>query len=244
MPDTRGDFLRRVREAVSQGNHPGEGAPIPPRGRIGYQGAGSDAVGRFREELTAAGGHFHAAENAADAGEIVSRLVTERSAKRVLLGRGRVIDQLNVSEMLVALGLEVHMVDKLPSDRSRDTFFQADIGISGVEYLIAETGTVAVFASRHEPRSLSLLPPIHIAIADRSQILADLFDLFEVAFGELGRPSCLSLITGPSKTGDIELRLVTGVHGPGELHVVCIASQKELSEMRGVPTRELGIVTQ
>ena len=75
-----------------------------------------------------------------------------------------------------------------------------------------------------QPRSLSLLPPFHVAIADRRQLLPDLFDLFEERLWaeEHGLPSCLSLITGPSKTGDIELRLVTGVHGPGEVHVVLI----------------------
>jgi L-lactate dehydrogenase complex protein LldG len=76
-------------------------------------------------------------------------------------------------------------------------------------------------ASRPEqPRSLSLLPPIHVAVAERRQLLPDLFDLFEINKGEL--PACLSIITGPSKTGDIELRLVTGVHGPGEIHVILI----------------------
>ena len=76
-----------------------------------------------------------------------------------------------------------------------------------------------------QPRSLSLLPPLHIAVAHQSQILPDLFDLFETPLWTErgGLPSCLSLITGPSKTGDIELRLVTGVHGPGEVHVILIA---------------------
>jgi L-lactate dehydrogenase complex protein LldG len=72
-----------------------------------------------------------------------------------------------------------------------------------------------------------LLPPVHIAIAWRSQILPDLFDLFPSGAAgaqEADLPSCWSLITGPSKTGDIELRLVTGVHGPGEVYVVLIES--------------------
>src|SRR5262249_18337853 len=120
--------------------------------------------------------------------------------------------------------VEVEAVDALAPADSRAAFFAADIGISGVDYLIAETGTVALKARPGEPRSLSLLPPVHIAVAERGQLLADLFDLFESipVAGTQGSalPSCLSLITGPSKTGDIELRLVTGVHGPGEIHVV------------------------
>jgi L-lactate dehydrogenase complex protein LldG len=118
-------------------------------------------------------------------------------------------------------------VDQLVSATSRDTFFAADLGISGVDHLIAETGSIALLTQPSEPRSLSLLPPIHIAVAETSQLLPDLFDLFEPALWQQrpgGVPSCLSLITGPSKTGDIELRLVTGVHGPGEVHVVLVGT--------------------
>src|SRR5262249_37754275 len=106
-----------------------------------------------------------------------------------------------------------------------DTLFAADIGISGVAYLIAETGSVVAATAADEPRALTLLPPVHIAVADRSQLLPDLFDLFKHFASQqspAALPSCLTIITGPSKTGDIELKLVTGVHGPGELHVVLL----------------------
>jgi L-lactate utilization protein LutC len=113
-------------------------------------------------------------------------------------------------------------------EADRDALFAADLGISGVAYLVAETGSVVVASRPDEPRSLSLLPPVHIAVANRDQLVADLFDLF-AALGPGGgtapaMPSCLTLITGPSKTGDIEMKLVTGVHGPGELHVVLVGS--------------------
>src|SRR5205814_4030938 len=139
-----------------------------------------------------------------------------------LLGTGTVLDQLVLAPKLRDQGIEVTAVTEPPSECSRDVFFAADLGISGVDYLIAETGTVVVMTRPDEPRSLSLLPPVHIVVAERSQILPDLFDLFERTPPEQGLPSCLTLITGPSKTGDIELRLVTGVHGPGELHVILI----------------------
>jgi L-lactate dehydrogenase complex protein LldG len=100
-------------------------------------------------------------------------------------------------------------------------YFAADVGISGVDYLIAETGSVVLLTKPDQPRSLSLLPPVHIAVARREQILPDLFDLFDDPLrGGAPLPACVSIITGPSKTGDIELKLVTGVHGPGEVQVV------------------------
>jgi L-lactate dehydrogenase complex protein LldG len=70
----------------------------------------------------------------------------------------------------------------------------------------------------------SLLPPVHIAIVERAQIVPDLFDLFAILEQQIptGLPTNVALITGPSKTGDIELTLITGVHGPGKWHVIIV----------------------
>jgi L-lactate utilization protein LutC len=134
----------------------------------------------------------------------------------VLVGDGAVLDSLDLEPALP--GVEVIRVRSLDAPREREAFFSADVGISAVDRVIAETGTIALETRPDQPRSLSLLVPVHIAVARRDQIIADLFDLFA---GQ-PLPSCLSLITGPSKTGDIELRLVTGVHGPGEVHLVMV----------------------
>ena len=97
----------------------------------------------------------------------------------------------------------------------------AGIGISSVDYAIAETGTLAVCAKPGQERVASLLPPVHAAIVAEEQIVADLFDVF-AQLDPADMPSNLALITGPSKTGDIELQLTTGVHGPGEWHVIVV----------------------
>jgi len=223
MSSERDAFLQRVRQAVAEGNRAGGAPPLPARGTVGYQGAGPDPVARFRDELSAAGGVLHVVADEAAAAAKVLELLAARAARKALVGRGAVLDRLNLPDRLRAAAVELATTDALPAGVERDTLFAADVGISGVEYLIAETGSLVVFARPEEPRSLTLLPPIHIAVAERSQLLPDLFDLFEVLPGETasqGMPSCLTLITGPSKTGDIELRLVTGVHGPGEVHVV------------------------
>jgi L-lactate utilization protein LutC len=150
-------------------------------------------------------------------------LAQAKAARRVLLGRGPVIDGLQLPALLRPLGLEIHLVDAVDPDIQKDTFFAADLGVSGVFWAIAETGSLVMATRPHDPRSLSLLPPVHIAIVGRDQLLPDLFDLFiELEPSKTQLPACLSIITGPSKTGDIELKLVTGVHGPGELHVVLI----------------------
>lgn len=213
MSEAREQFLKAVRQAVQEGNRAGGSPPLPERRGVGYQGGGDDPVAKLRDELTAAGGVFHPTRNRAEAVEIVLRLVRERSAKKALLASGAFIDSLDLKSELTTAGVEV-----VSLDAARDDWFAADIGITGVDHVIAETGTVVLAARPDQPRSASLLPPVHLAVASRSQILADLFDLF----GTAEVPACLTLITGPSKTGDIELKLVTGVHGPGEVHVVLV----------------------
>jgi L-lactate dehydrogenase complex protein LldG len=102
---------------------------------------------------------------------------------------------------------------------------RADMGLSGVDYIIAETGTLVLMAGAGQMRGVSLLPPVHVAVARTSQVIATLADyllLVQAAGVDLQQylTSCVSLVTGPSRTGDIELKLTIGVHGPGELHLL------------------------
>jgi L-lactate dehydrogenase complex protein LldG len=94
-----------------------------------------------------------------------------------------------------------------------DEAYDYDAGVTEVDYAVAETGTVVV---RHRPehgRLLSLVPFVHVSIVQPKNFVADLIDLFEVLAKE-GTGSGVTLISGPSKTADIEMNTVTGVHGP------------------------------
>jgi L-lactate utilization protein LutC len=212
---------------VNDGNRAGVAPDLPNRGNTGYQGATVDPVACFRDQLALAGGVLHLASDAEKAAEVVIELLQARHARKILLGRGQVLDTLKLQPKLEPQGIQVTCVDALAGPGDRAALFGADAGVSGVAYLVAETGTVVAASAPNEPRALTLLPPLHIAVADRSQLLEDFFDLVPMltAGGAPALPSCLTLITGPSKTGDIELKLVTGVHGPGEVHVVLITSR-------------------
>jgi L-lactate dehydrogenase complex protein LldG len=218
MASARDRLLQTVRRAVAEGNRAGQVPPYPERGDVGYQGAGAELLNRFCQELTATGGRVHVVVDRDGATAKVVELVQACAARRVLLGRGALLESLELTERLRAAGVE------LLTDLNRETFFQADVGITGVDHLIAETGSIVLFTRPDQPRSSSLLQPFHIAVAARAQLLPDLFDLFNLQKEREGQgiPACVSIITGPSKTGDIELKLVTGVHGPGEVHVVLI----------------------
>ena len=73
-------------------------------------------------------------------------------------------------------------------------------------------------ASPEEPRANSLLPCVHVSLAPRGRILPGLAELFAALGADL--PSALAIVTGPSRSADIEQILAIGVHGPGEVHVV------------------------
>jgi L-lactate dehydrogenase complex protein LldG len=113
-------------------------------------------------------------------------------------------------------------IDKLPSVNNSVAASQADIGITGAEYALANTGTLVMLASAENPRMTSLLPPVHIAVVRESTILSNLDELFTSVRLPADITSSMVLITGPSRTADIEQILVRGVHGPGELHVVLL----------------------
>jgi L-lactate dehydrogenase complex protein LldG len=95
-----------------------------------------------------------------------------------------------------------------------------DIGITSADYALADTGTLVMLASPQEARLISLLPPAHIAVVPRSRILTGLDELFAILPRPAEQTSSMVLITGPSRTADIEQILVRGVHGPGKITVI------------------------
>ena len=95
-------------------------------------------------------------------------------------------------------------------------------GVSTALYGLADTGSVVLAASPEEPRANSLLPAVHVSLLAQDRILPGLEALFEAVGGEL--PSALAIVTGPSRSADIEQKLAVGVHGPGEVHVVIVAA--------------------
>jgi L-lactate dehydrogenase complex protein LldG len=95
---------------------------------------------------------------------------------------------------------------------------EQEVGLSRAAYGLADTGSVVLAAGPDEPRARSLLPPVHVTVLDAERILPGLPELFAELRGEL--PSALAIVTGPSRSADIEQKLVLGVHGPGEVHII------------------------
>jgi L-lactate dehydrogenase complex protein LldG len=114
----------------------------------------------------------------------------------------------------------------LLTDRGYDVqaMEQCDAAITECDALVAQTGGVVVTSRSTGGRALSVLPPHHVVIARREQLVADLpaaFALLQQRYAP-NYPSMISFITGPSRTGDIERILVLGAHGPKKLTILCI----------------------
>lgn len=105
----------------------------------------------------------------------------------------------------------------------RDALEACDAGITECDALIAQTGSVLLTSRSAGGRALSILPPHHVVLARREQLLPDLPAAFELLRAKYGDdfPSLMSFVTGPSRTGDIERILVLGAHGPKRLTVFC-----------------------
>lgn len=104
----------------------------------------------------------------------------------------------------------------------REICATAGLGITAADYALGDTGTIVLLSSPEEARMISLLPPAHIAIVPRTRILTGLDELFTVLPDPARQSSSMVLITGPSRTADIEQILVRGVHGPGEISVIVV----------------------
>ncbi len=163
-------------------------------------------VERFNTELTALGGHVYIAADVASAREYIEKLMRDKGGLTRAAARPAV----------ACLGLPIMSTAERLSD--------VTLGITQADYALADTGTLVVFSEAGEGRTLSLLPPVHVAVIEEAQILAGLDELMEREPRFPERSSAMIFITGPSRTADIERTLTVGVHGPGELHVVVLSA--------------------
>ncbi len=175
----------------------------------------------FTDELGKVNGLSKVVNNEDEIRKYLSYVTTEHGSKSFIAWETALIEQLKVIEYLKSNGLTaVKSHDKKQLER-------ADIGITETDYAIADSGTLILFSDLNKPRLTSLITPLHIAILDSRKIVRSIFDLFQIIsqgyHEELHSKdimSCITFITGPSRTADIELNLTLGVHGPKELHVM------------------------
>jgi L-lactate dehydrogenase complex protein LldG len=154
----------------------------------------------------------------ADAATQITALAEAGTWKTLALHRGELIDTLTpfLPESLTLFPLQ--------SDYDKDVFEACDAGLTECELLVAQTGSVCVTSRNSGGRVLSVLPPHHLVIARKSQLVTDLTEAYASLAAKYREnyPSMISFITGPSRTGDIERILVLGAHGPKRLTILLL----------------------
>lgn len=208
----RDNILHRVRTALGRS----EGQPINPPPPVRLHVPPTDLESRIHgmlQRVSDLGGRTCHATSPQDACDF---------ALGVIAGKPAIASN---SPFLVECGITaLPGVHSGITDREelRQLCATSPLGITSADYALADTGTLVMLASPQEARMISLLPPKHLAIVPSSRILSSLDELLTVLPYPAQQTSSMVLITGPSRTADIEQILIRGVHGPGELSVVLV----------------------
>lgn len=227
MPDARDTILTAIRQALTT-------AHLPPPPEVALAAPPSAAAPdyaalaqQFSTELTALSGECRLVE-APEVPAVLAEIARARGATAALAWRD---DQLPIPDALAGLrqaGLAVH-AGELPAAPSREAALRLTepirLGITGVEAAIAETATLVVAPGPGRPRLAAMSVRTHVALVRLNQLQPTLVAWLAARpdlAADLRARSALTLISGPSRTADIEMTLTVGVHGPGELIVLLI----------------------
>jgi L-lactate dehydrogenase complex protein LldG len=228
----REKIFARIREALTvkaplpgqhgptgHGHHPASnGAPsaharewLPPTGD-----SFEDQLARFRANATDLKATFYLVNNRDELAKLLLELRDVEGWKKVASHTGELTDA-----ACKTLALSVCRTDQPFNAAELEA---CDAGITECDALVAQTGSVLVTNRSAGGRALSVLPPHHVVIARRDQLLRDLPAAFELLKKKYAGnyPSMISFVTGPSRTGDIERILVLGAHGPKKLTIFCV----------------------
>lgn len=204
------DVMSDVRRALGR-REPLGAAPVPPVIDESVVRLVHAEIG-LSELLVAQAGKSAMGAELVRPEELAEKLIAflqSSGCKKIALPVSPLLEALGLIDALNHAGFELLHWDQ----STADAVYDCDCGVTDVYAAVAETGSIVVRASVEHGRLLSLVPPIHVAIVEPRLIVPDLVDLMEKISREPVHAG-VTLITGPSKTSDIEGNLVTGVHGP------------------------------
>ena len=204
------DVIEKVRRSLGR-TGPLTARPVPPKidepvARLVYSDIG---MAELFEKRAGAQKMLVSLLSVDDLLAQMAAFLRETKSKRVMLSDTPLLKRLEAGDYLDEQGFEA----RYWSGISADDTYDYDAGVTEVDFAVAETGSIAI---RHRPehgRLLSLVPFVHVAVVEPKHFVPDLIDLFERLRKE-GCGSGVTIISGPSKTADIEMNVVTGVHGP------------------------------
>jgi L-lactate dehydrogenase complex protein LldG len=223
----RAEFLESIRHRTRTGQYKPTRAPDVAWTRTEDRPLESppieDPPARFLEELDSLGGHGKRVGSLEEAREYVHLLAGERGAKLLVRWDVETLEELGVDEPLGEAGVEVVVWRGGEDSRDyKEVAAKADIGLSTAEWAIADTGSLVLTGGPGKGRTVTLLPPTYVAVVPADRVLRTVPEAIQ-KYAEAGEvPANVSFHTGPSRSGDIEMEIFVGMHGPGDVHVVLV----------------------
>ena len=201
--DARDEILSRLR-------HRGQQVALPPpwTSRRSYD----DLAEAFTTALTAVSGEIIRTPDLRAAVAALDALLSDLGAGPVVANGEPPLDGLDLAAQLPAYDWLDLGQEQVGMDALRDFCATAVAGISGAEAALAETGSVVINSGLRQSRQATLLPPVHIALLPAARLTTDIFTWTAARQGDI--PANVTLVSGPSKTADIEQTMAIGVHGP------------------------------
>lgn len=210
-------FLQRIAEAAVRGRaHRVRAEADPAETNLPPAPDADTLCETLAEELQAVGAAVETVTGWNNAGEQLTDWLNELQPKTADVWESLDSNSINAKQRLTDIGATI--IGK------EDLGLHADVGVTGIDWAIADSGTLVLVCGEQKSRRTAIAPRVHIAIAPASRIVADLNALvapWREQFATMW-PANITMITGPSKTGDIELKLTRGVHGPEDVRVLIV----------------------
>ncbi len=179
-------------------------------------------IARLRELLEAVHGETHLSTSADWPALLVAALAQRGIAELLLSPLTPHGQQLAAHLALNGGGLRLKAYDRSVESWKDELFFRTPASLTGTLGGIAATGTLIIWPTPQEPRLMSLVPPLHIALLKASEVFDNLHEAMQRQRWADGLPTNALLVSGPSKTADIQQTLAYGAHGPKELLVLIL----------------------
>lgn len=186
----------------------------------------AELIARFTEEATAVRAKVHRVSDKLQCVDKIAEICSEDKGHEIALSGAEIFAELDLASAVAARGFSTFAPGETDHEKLVARLANCGVGLTAADYAIAETGTIVLSSDEPDALLVSLLPPVHIALLRSAQITASLDGVISKLSKErINRadPSrSITLVTGPSRTSDVELVLSIGVHGPKELHVIIL----------------------
>jgi len=214
--NSRETILNKLRK-VKISNHPQLPGMVNDKEFFSDYPEKNSLLDLFTARFKALNGELHVAENIEKAAEQLESIVAALKEKKSLTFSSDILKNILAYIPNTSKHFDIIVNENLDSQY----FSTYPVGLTTADFLIARTGSIVLNSLSHGGRRLSVLPPIHIVVAETNQIIPSLDEIFKNDFTSTDW-SFSTIISGPSRTSDIEKQLVLGAHGPKRLIVILI----------------------